>query len=181
MLGIIIFVFAVNFGPWINQPSSNYKYIATIDNQIVSNLEFQKAYNQQVNLMLQTQPELKLDEQMQKKIKDTILQTLIAKSLIINLAEEQGLKISDKTLANYIKDKIFSKETWKNAEFYKRTIRSTFQLNENQFENQLRKDLLVEFMVKLIKKNASQPNNDQFLTQYIDFLKKNASIKINLD
>lgn len=181
LFGIIIFVFAINLGLWRSQFKTNPLQIASVNNQIITYSEFQRSYNEQINLLIKTQKETKLDKQTQEKIKHFVIQNLISKLLILQLAKREGFLISDKDLANYIKNVIFSKETWKDYAAYERAIYSALHINAKQFEVELRKDLIVNYMVKFIEKCSSESQGNQFLKQYIDFLKVHASIKLNLD
>ena len=84
------------------------------------------------------------------------LQQLIQQALLINLAKSYDLKVSDKELLQeleklkyFFKNGVFNKETYK-------TVLSQNRLTTKEFEASMRKDILIQKMLKLLPIKVSK-------------------------
>ncbi|MEO1953546.1 MAG: SurA N-terminal domain-containing protein [Campylobacterales bacterium] len=99
------------------------------------------------------------------------LAQLTQQALILNLAKEYDLKVSDKELLDEIKtQKYFFKDGVFNKEVYKTTL-SRNRLSMKEYENDVRKQLLIEKVLKLfpVKTNS---NEEQILTTLMSIADK---------
>jgi peptidyl-prolyl cis-trans isomerase D len=170
VFGVITFVFAINFGPWVGNLGGEAKYAADVNGHVITFQDFQMAYASQIRMIQAVQPDFNPEGPVQEALKKTVLDRLIAKTLLAQLATQQNFTISDAELANFIRTQIFDKDKGLDRETYKRAIYSNYHMSESQFEAQLRQDLLAENMSKLIETEAP-------VNQYVEFLKKSAKIK----
>lgn len=177
LFGVIIFVFAINFGPWVGNLSGEAKYAADVNGHVITFQEFQMAYATQIKMIQALQPDFNPEGPVQDTLKKTVLDRLIAKVLLSQLATSQKFSISDQELANFIRTQIFDKDKGLDRETYKRAIYSNYHMSESQFESQLRQDLLAEKMTNLIETATPADKKAQFLENYLAFLKQSAKIK----
>jgi peptidyl-prolyl cis-trans isomerase D len=178
LFGVIIFVFAINFGPWVGQTGSELPYAATVNGHVITYPELQMAYTQQIRTIQSSNPDFNPEGPVQEMLKKAVLERLISKSLLAQLAESEGLRVSDRELADFIRTNLFGGEKKIDRAAYQRAIYSNYHLSEAQFESQLRKDLVAEQMGKLIEGTAqSDEQRAKFFQNYVEFLKKGASIK----
>ncbi len=177
LFGVIIFVFAINFGPWVGNIGGESKYAADVNGHVITFQEFQMAYATQIRMIQAMQSDFNPEGPLADTLKKTVLDRLIAKALLTQLAESQKFLISDQDLADFIRTQIFNKEKGLDRETYKRAIYSNYHMSESQFESQLRQDLLAEKMTELVETAAPADKKGEFLQNYVDFLKKGAKIK----
>jgi peptidyl-prolyl cis-trans isomerase D len=119
--------------------------------------ELQKSYS---NLYNQYSQMFKgnFDEEKAKKfkLKSQALEGLTQQALLLNLAKSYSLEISNsellaelKTQKHFFKDNVFNKEIYK-------SILSKNNLSTKEYENDIRKDLLIKKTLKLISTNTSE-------------------------
>ncbi|MEI6805674.1 MAG: SurA N-terminal domain-containing protein [Myxococcaceae bacterium] len=170
IFAIITFVFAISLGISGVNVSGEQKYAADVNGHVITFQEFQMAYATQVKMIQSVSPDFNPEGPIAETLKKTVLDRLIAKVLLNQLAAKQKFSISDQELATFLRTQIFDKDKGLDRETYKRAIYSNYHMSENQFENQLRQDLLAEKMTNLLE--TAGP-----IASYIEFLKKNANIK----
>lgn len=177
LFAVVTFVFAINIGPWAGNVGGEAKYAADVNGHVITFQELQMAYAAQMKMIQTYQPDFNPEGDTQEALKKTVLDRLIAKVLLVQLAQNQKFTISDAELANFIRTQIFDKDKGLDRETYKRAIYSNYHMSESQFENQLRQDLLAEKMTSLLDTGAPIDNKGLFLENYIRFLKKSAKVK----
>ena len=177
IFGIITFVFAINFGPWVGNLGGEANYAADVNGHVITFQEFQMAYAAQIRMIQSIQPDFNPEGDAQEALKKTVLDRLVAKALLVQLAQSQDFMISDAELARFIRSEIFDKDKGLDRETYKRAIYSNYHMTESQFEEQLRHDLLAEKITSLLDTGASENNKSLFIENYVRFLRKSAKIK----
>ncbi len=150
LFAAIIFVFALNFGPWAGNVGGGLSYAADVNGRVITLPEFQAAYSRQFQIIQSYRPGYTNEQAEAEGLKKIVLDQLISKELLANLAREHGLSISDNELAGFIQERLFGEGRPFDRETYRRLIYSNFQTTEAQFEAQLRRDLLAERMADLI-------------------------------
>ncbi|MES2503277.1 MAG: SurA N-terminal domain-containing protein [Myxococcota bacterium] len=180
LFAVIIFVFAINFGPWVGQLGGNSPYAAEVNGVAITFPEFQMAYSQQIRMIQTEQADFNPEGPVQEMLKKTVMDRLVAKSLLAQLAQKQDFSISDRELAAYIKTNIFGADKGLDRKTYQQAIYSSYHMSESQFESQLRKDLLAEQMGNLVEGVAAEADRAQFFEEYVAYLKKGASIQTNI-
>lgn len=195
MFGAIIFVFAINFGPWAGNVGGGTPYAADVNGRVITIAQFQSAYAMQFRTMQNYRPEFTHEQAEAEGLRQLVLDQLVTKELLAQLAEKHGLSISDEELAKFIRDHMFGKDKAFDKEAYKQAIYSNFHTTENQFEAQIRRELLADRASELLGTGAYASDFEQdkdmtrssllmtrrreFLQNYIALLKKDASIKYN--
>lgn len=150
IFAIIIFVFAINFGPWAGNTSQTVPYAAVVNNQPISMAEFQTAYRNQMFRMKQFRPEYDQSQAEKDGLKKIIIDQLISRELLTQLGKDNGLTIEAKTLAMEIKDRVFGPDDKFDKEEYKRRVNAYFQAPVSQFEKQVANEIISEQMNEII-------------------------------
>lgn len=151
IFAIIIFVFAINFGPWAGgQLSDNLPYAAKVNNIPISMSEFRTAYMSQIARIRQFRPDYDDEKAEKDNLKQLVLDQLISRELLTQLGRAQKFKVGAVTLATAIKDRVFGPEAEFNKEEYTRRIHAYFQSTVSQFEEQVEKELVAEQMANLL-------------------------------
>jgi len=131
--------------------------VAKVGNIEISMSDLQKTYSrlyQQYNQMLQGN----FDEEKAKQfgLKKQALQQLMQQALLLNLAKSYDLIITDVELFNTIKSqKVFYKNGSFNKEMYKQIL-SQNRMTPKEYENGLRKELLLQKTLSLLPVKASK-------------------------
>lgn len=150
LFAIIIFVFAINFGPWAGRLSDTMPYAATVNDNPISIAEFHASYMGQMARIKQFNPNYS-DEQAQKDgLKQMVLDQLIARELLTQLGQAQKLKIGATTLAGEIKERVFGPDADFDKEEYSRRIQNYFQTTPAQFEELVAKEMIASQMADLL-------------------------------
>ncbi len=146
--------------------------VAKVGDIEISQGELQKAYSglySKYNQMFQGN----FDEEKAKQfgLQKQALNQLTQQALLLNLAKSYDLEISDveliaslKTQKYFFKDGVFDKETYKQ-------VLSQNRLSTKEFENGLKKDLLIQKTVKLLPVEVS-PNETNILETIISIADK---------
>lgn len=180
LFAIIIFVFAINFGPWAGRISENVPYAAVVNNSVISLPEFQTAYMSQLARIKQFRPDYS-DEQAQKDgLKQLVLDQLVSRELLTQLGQNQKLKIGATTLAKEIKERVFGPDVPFDKEEYIRRINSYFQTTPAQFEELISKEMIAQHMAELLgtgvyisEDEARQSYQDKNTKIAVEFIKVN--------
>ncbi|MBH1988544.1 MAG: SurA N-terminal domain-containing protein [Myxococcaceae bacterium] len=178
LFAVIIFVFAINFGPWAGNLQGELKYAAEVNGHVITFQEYQMAYAAQIRSIQALQPDFNPDDSPEQILKTLVLDHLIAKTLLAQTAKNQGFVVTDTQLAHFIRTHIFDKAQKMDRETYRRAIYSSYHMSENQFESQLRQDLASEQLSQLIQSTVQSERGAAFLDEYVAFLRKKASVKI---
>ena len=146
-----------------------YKYgdragaVAKVGDVEISMGEMQKTYS---TLYRQYAQMFKGDFDQEKAkqfgVQKQALNQLIQRALIINLAHSYSLSVSDEELYRAIKSqKVFYKNGVFDKDLYKQVL-SQNRLNANEYEKSLRKDLLIQKTLNLLKVKVSDNEKDIF-------------------
>jgi peptidyl-prolyl cis-trans isomerase D len=146
--------------------------VAKVGNIEISMGELQKSYSRmyaQYNQMFQGN----FDEEKAKQfgLKRQALQQLTQQALILNLANDYDLEISDAELLAELKtQKFFFKDGVFNKEIYKQVL-SRNNLTMKEYEDDLKKSLLIQKTIKLLPVQASQ-NEKQIINTIMSIADK---------
>lgn len=151
LFGIIIFVFAINFGPWAGNLAPSVPYAALVNSKPISMAEFRTAYASQFARLKQFRgPDYDQSQAEKDGLKQMVIEQLISRELLSQLGTEHQLTIGAKTLAEAIKERVFDEDTPFSKEEYVRRVNAFFQSTIAQFEEQVKKELLAEQMADLL-------------------------------
>lgn len=184
LFGIIVFAFGFYPGASsVGRPSS---YAAEVNGQVITYPELQMSYQQQIRLIQTNQPDFSPEGPVQDMLKRSVLEQLINRTLLAEAAEKQDFSVSDRDLADYIRDNLFGGEQKVDRQVYQRAIYSNYRMSENQFESLLRRDLTADTMGALVDgsvytkdKKALATQKAKFFQNYVAYLRKNADITTN--
>lgn len=160
LFAAIIFVFAFNFGPWAGNVGGGVSYAADVNGRVITLPEFQAAYSRQFQTIQSYRPGYTNEQAEKEGLRKIVLEQLVSKQLLANLARDHGLSVSDSELAAFIQERLFGEGRAFDRETYRRLINSNFQSTEAQFEAQLRRDLLAERMASLLATGVNISNEE---------------------
>jgi peptidyl-prolyl cis-trans isomerase D len=155
IFSVIIFVFAINFGPWAGNLSPSVPYAAVVNGEVISLVDFRTAYSSQFARLKQFRPEYDEAQADRDGLKRLVLDQLVGRELLTQLGKEQDLRIGARTLAEEIKERVFGPDTEFNKEEYKRRVNGFFQISIAQFEEQVKKDLLAQQVANILGSSVS--------------------------
>lgn len=174
LFGIIIFVFAINFGPWAGNVKGTVPYAALINNEPISLSEFRTAYGSQFARIKQFRPDYDQTQADRDGLKQIVIDQLISRELLTQLGKKQHFAVSPKYLADEIKLRVFGEDADFDRVEYVRRVNSYFQAPVSQFEEQVAKEIIAEKMAELLS-TAVSVSDSEILTTYKD---KNTKIAI---
>jgi peptidyl-prolyl cis-trans isomerase D len=164
LFSIIIFVFAINFGPWAGNLSPSVPYAAMVNNESISMSEFRIAYASQLARIKQFRPDYDQTQAEQDGLKELIMDQLIGRELLNQEAHRLDLMINAKTLAKEIKDRVFGPNEPFNKEEYMRRVNAFFQAPISEFEDQIRKELSAEAIINLLETFAYVSDDEALMS-----------------
>jgi len=155
--------------------------VAKVGDVEISQGELQKAYSRlytQYNQMLQGN----LDEEKAKQfgIDKQALQQLVQQALLLNLAKSYDIIVTDKEMIEALKQQ---KAFYKNGEFDKETYKLVLSQNRltiKEYEEQLRKELLIQKTLKLLPVEVSN-NEENILNTVLNIADKITYKVLSLD
>jgi peptidyl-prolyl cis-trans isomerase D len=159
LFGIIIFVFVVSFGPGSQgcqgaQPGGSAE-VASVNGESIGAEDFEQQYAQLYRMYQQQAGEgftQELADQM--GLRESALEQLVIRELILQEAERQGLVVTDEELERSIKESpAFQSGGHFDHEYYTRTTSSAYG-SPGRFEARMREDLLVQKMATLVRQAA---------------------------
>lgn len=150
LFGIIIFVFAINFGPWAGESSQETPYAAIVNNQTITMAEFRSAYTNQFARIKQFRTDYTEDQANKDGLKGLILEQLISRELLTQLGRQQKLAVGARTLAEEIKERVFGPDKEFNKEEYQRIVPSFFGTTIAGFETLVEKELIAQQMADIL-------------------------------
>ena len=178
LFGIIIFVFAINFGPWAGNSLTAVPYAVIVNSEPISMAEFRTAYGSQFARIKQFRPDYDQSQADKDGLKQMVLEQLISRELLTQLGTRYHLTVPAKTLAEEIKEKVFGKEAEFNKEEYIKRIHNYFQTTVAQFEQQVAKEIVAQQMANLLgssvyvsQEEVKNAFKDRFTKVAIDFVK----------
>lgn len=154
LFGIIIFVFAINFGPWAGSNLSSVPYAAIVNNETISLAEFRAAYSAQITRMKQFRPDYDEAQAEREGLKRMVIDQLVTKELLNQLGKKKDFFIGAKPLAEEIKERVFGKDGQFDKDEYVRRINAYFQASVSQFEEQVEKEMVAQQMVDVLATGA---------------------------
>lgn len=160
LFAAIIFVFALNFGPWAGNPGGERPFAAEVNEKVITMSQYQTAFASHINQMQRYRPEYTAEQAEKDGVPAKILEQLIAQELLAQLAISHGLSVPSKELAQAVKDRIFGEKEPFNLEQYKQIINSYFQMTPSQFENQLSREMLAEQAAQLLATGGQITEDD---------------------
>ena len=137
----------------VSGPSGNE--VATVNGEGITLTEFNREYQNTVASLRE-----KLGDNFRKFVKEDdikkiTLNRLITRKLLLQLAEEEGLKVSDWAVAKYIEEIPAFQENGKfSLELYKKFLESR-RMTPQTFEDMVREDLLIQKVLTAVNRAPS--------------------------
>jgi peptidyl-prolyl cis-trans isomerase D len=160
IMGIIALTFVITMGWWgIQMPGQNV--VITVNKHEIEVQEYRRAYNQAIDYYRELYKDQFNAEMIEKmKVKDKVMENLVARELWLEKAGELGIRVSDEELRdNIMKMKVFHKDGMFNRTLYDRLLASN-RLTTQGFEDAQRKELLMEKAKRLIKDSVSVSDDE---------------------
>lgn len=151
---VLIFVFAINFGPWMGGGGGNSPYVAVVNGQPISTSHLQIAYRNHVQELRRYNPDFAKDETRAAAAKKQVLDNLVNQELLAQWARGQGLTVSDARLAKTIREQFTSGDQPFDRALYQRIVAGVYQTTEGQFETLLRRELLAQAAHQLLRRHV---------------------------
>ncbi len=200
LFAIIIVAFIFTFTPQVDKSSS--LAVAEIGKERITVDEYSKIYKMERE-NLRRQYKEKFDEEFEKKhmLKQRVLNQMINEKILLIAAKEMGISVSDEELADFIVNMPAFK---RDGVFDKNIYQRVMEIN-NITENDLRKDIIVQKVVRLIIESVDLsdyelkkiPNDKKTLDMaknlyladkrsrtvgsFIEGMKKQLNVKINTE
>ena len=153
---ILTFIF---WGVGVDKSERTNEIVAEVGKYKITAVEYWRAHENAVKYYREIYKD-KFDEEMQKKLKVQVIDSLVDNRLLLIAAEKNNIKISDDELSDavmhepaFFKDGVFNQEVYKNRLGF-------MNLTPDAYEAIKRKDLLVEKMSRLIELSAGTPENE---------------------
>lgn len=150
LFAVIIFVFAINFGPWAGRVGSDTSYAAEVNGRVISIAEFQSAYGNQIRMLQMFRPGYTNEQAEIDGLRSIVLDQLISQELLAQLSESHRLTVTDAELVSVIKKRVSNGDKPLDPETYHRWVYANFQTSEGQFEAQLKREMLAERMAEVL-------------------------------
>lgn len=177
IFGAIIVVFVVAFGPGANGcagagPGGGVAdaggYAAKVNGREISTADFNQAYG---NFFRQYQQQMganftpEMAEQL--RLKDTVLDRLVERELLIDAAKAQGLAVGDEEVAKAIQQiPAFQKDGAFDFETYRSVVQNAIGVTPDRFEADLREDLLREKVLAQLRQ-AAKATDDEVKAEFV--------------
>lgn len=165
IMGVIALTFVITMGWWgIQMPGQNV--VITVNKHEIEVQEYRRSYNQAIDYYRELYKDQFNAEMIEKmKVRDKVMEDLVARELWIEKAGELGIRVSDEELRDsIIKMKIFHKDGVFNRTLYDRLLASN-RLTTQGFEVAQRKEIIIEKAKRIIKDSVSVSDkevNDTF-------------------
>lgn len=174
VFAIIVFVFAVNFGPWAGTNMQGIPHAALVNNMPISMADFRTAYSHQFARIAQFRPGYTQDQAEKDGLKQMVLDQLVTRELLSQLGAKSHLKVGAKTLAEELKERVFGPDAPFNKEEYVRRINAYFQSSVAEFESQVAKEMIAQNMSQVLS-TAIYISDEDVKKEYID---KNSKVSV---
>lgn len=182
----------------VDQPTS--VPIAEVGEEKISLEEYWRAFERTADLYREIYKE-RFDEEMQKGLRLKVMDSLIEERVLLVAAEEAGITVSDRELQDAITtDPTFTRDGAFNKEIYLRTLELN-RMTPRYFEAVKHKELMLKKMRRLVEESVDlipselkavegdetkrqallEAKKQAALKSYVEGLKKQMDIKINLD
>ena len=165
IMGVIALTFVITMGWWgIQMPGQNV--VITVNKHEIEVQEYRRSYNQAIDYYRELYKDQFNAEMIEKmKVRDKVMEDLVARELWIEKAGELGIRVSDEELRdNIMKMKVFHKDGMFNRTLYDRLLASN-RLTTQGFEVAQRKEIIIEKAKRIIKDSVSVSDeevNDTF-------------------
>jgi peptidyl-prolyl cis-trans isomerase D len=166
IFGAIIVVFVVAFGQgsmgFTSMGGPTAAYAAKVNGQEISVREFQTAYGSMLQAY-QQQSGGQFDERMAEQLglKDTVLDRLVERRLLVEVARDTGLAVSDDEVAKAIREiPAFQRDGQFDFPTYKAVLANAVGLTPEKFEDEVRGDLLREKMIQQVRQAAKASDEE---------------------
>jgi len=139
--------------------------IARINGRSITMEEFQRAYNNALNVLRDKLGDNFSEEILKKQnFKGEVLRGMIQRTLILERAKEMGLVVTDEELRSSIARMFSDEKGYFDAERYRRALRAN-RLQASQFEEAQREEILLSKAQELILSSASL-TEDEITLEY---------------
>ena len=169
IFGAIIVVFVVAFGPGANGctgvgggVADTSGFAAKVNGKEITQAEFNQAYG---NFYRQYQAQMgesftpEMAEQL--RLKDTVLDRLVERQLLVDAARAQGLSVSDEEVAKTVQGiTAFHKDGAFDFETYQTVVQNAVGVKPEQFEQDVREDLLREKVLAQLRQSAKATDDE---------------------
>ncbi|MEM7402512.1 MAG: SurA N-terminal domain-containing protein [Myxococcota bacterium] len=160
IFAVLIFVFAMSFGPWMGSRQVNKAYVATVNGAPIPVSHLQIAYRSRLQAMQRYNADAASDEKKIARIKKQALEGLVDQELLAQWAMRNGLVVSNRHLAEVIR-KQFSRDGEPfDRQLYKRIVQGVYQTTEGQFESLMEREVLSSAMQQLLSNNLPLSDGD---------------------
>lgn len=173
VFAIIVFVFAVNFGPWAGTNMQGIPHAAVVNNVPISMADFRTAYGSQFARIKQFRPDYDQTAADRDGLKQLVVDQLITRELLSQLGAKNQLKIGARTLAEELKERVFGDSPF-NKDEYVRRINAYFQSSVSEFEGQVAKEMVAQNINELLG-TAVYVSDEEIKREYLD---KNTKISL---
>ncbi len=147
LFAVIIFVFAVNFGPWAGRVAPVTLFAVEVNGRAVSMNEFEAFYSDQVSQM-QMFRGVTREQLEQQGFSNQVLDYFVRRELLAQLAEANNLTVTDEEVARQITGGVpFDEEKKKQ---YEKNIEEQYHITAGEFEARTRRNLLAARMEEIL-------------------------------
>jgi len=160
LFAAIIFVFAVSFGNGAGKQGGEPNFAAEVNGTVITLAQFQSAYSERLRRMQQFRPDYSPEQADKDGMRSIIIDQLVAQELLAQLAQTQGLTITNIELAKAVKEHIFGNDKPFDLKEYQRIVNSYLQMSPSQFENQLRRQMLAREAANIISTGGMISENE---------------------
>ena len=175
LLAIIILTFVFSFG---FSRSSLDKSLAKVGPYRISVPEYWEAYKKTENYYRLLYGE-KLDETTRNelKLKETVMNQLVDKYLLLTKAQDMGLSVSEKEIADsLLAVSVFNKNGKFDRAVYLDFLRRN-NLNPKQFEDDQRQSMLINKVISIIQDNGPQVDDK---AAYEGYVKERGQVRLSM-
>lgn len=152
-VGVIVFVFVFTFGQWGGSDvSGDLPMAASVNGRVIAKASFSVQYARQYQNKQMINRGYGIEDAQREGLREQVLDNLIDRELLAQVAEERGIMISDEEVVETIKQRFFPDKDFDREE-YKRLVNGYYQTSEPRFEAQVRRDMLAERMQKLVEQS----------------------------
>jgi peptidyl-prolyl cis-trans isomerase D len=176
-IAMITVVFIFTFGSWGGSDvSGSLPMAATVNGRVISEAMFNVQYSRQFQNKQLVRRGYTREDAQKEGLRDQVLDDLIDRELLAQVAEDRGLVVSDDEVVKYIKDRFFGADREFDREEYTRIVNGYYQTSEARFEAQVRRDILADRMQKLVE--ASLHVSDGELREEFDSRYNRADLEL---
>lgn len=163
LFGIIIVVFALQFGPGSRGFTAKGTAAAEVNGEKVTPGEWSFYYTQLYNMYQRFDPNFNNEKAEQMNLRDKALEQIVNQILLTQSAERMGLSVSEKEAAtDILKSQAFQEEGKFNKETYKRMVNYYYKMSVSRYEDKHRRDMAGERLRSYLLSGAVVSENMAF-------------------